>query len=237
MASLAAMRARAWALPGWNEKAMVFAVRHALGGPEPAWFGRAAPAAPARKAATAAAPAEAEAEEDPALFRRLLARIESSGAPFRRLSHGPTRTSAESAEVRGVALASGAKAMLLVRGLKGAKAAAAEAAGEPTHFLVVLSAERKLDIKAARKLLGKTAKFAAAAEVTRVTGAVVGAVPPFGSAFEGGRVQTVVDRSLLRQGPNINFNCGLRTESVCDLPVDAYLTMEAGHRLEDVSCP
>lgn len=38
--------------------------------------------------------------------------------------------------------------------------------------------------------------------------------------------RTFVDKSLLEQGPEINFNAGLRTFSVCGLPVSQYLAIE-----------
>lgn len=181
-------------------------------------------AAPSRSLAAAARKDLAGTEEDPRTSDRLLARLREADAPFRLLRHEPTRTSAESAAIRGVPLASGAKAMLM-------RSAAAEGdASAPSHYLCVMSAVRRLDIKAFRKTFGKKCKLVPAAdEVRAVTGCIPGAVPPFGSLFEGGSVQTVVDRSLLTQGPTINFNAGLRTLSVCDLPTEAFLRLEAGH--------
>ena len=159
------------------------------------------------------------------MFHKLIKLIDSSGVPHRRLTHKPTPTSAESAAVRGVPLSSGAKAMMLKTGNK----------RKTEHFLLVLSAAKKLDLKRVKALLGKTARFVGAEEVRKVTGCIPGAVPPFGSAFEGSAVSTLVDRSLLEQGDTINFNVGLRTESVCDLPVEAYLKLEQGHKLVDVA--
>jgi prolyl-tRNA editing enzyme YbaK/EbsC (Cys-tRNA(Pro) deacylase) len=54
-------------------------------------------------------------------------------------------------------------------------------------------------------------------EVWRATRCLTGAVPPFGRVFErvtGVKVLTVVDESLIQQGATINFNGGLRTESL-----------------------
>ena len=56
----------------------------------------------------------------------------------------------------------------------------------------------------------------------RLTGCVPGAVPPFGSLWG---VRTLVDGSLLQQGPGINFNAGLRTRSVA-MRTDDYVRVE-----------
>ena len=170
--------------------------------------------ASARNARAGAEPAESPATRD-----RLLSLLSSSGAPFRLSSHAATRTSAESAAVRGVPLASGAKALLV-------KAAGGRllAHGGP-YLLAVMSAAVAVDWKALRAAAGcKQLALAALEDVWALTGCVVGAVPPFGSLFAG--CATLVDRSLLDQGPEINFNAALRTESVLGLPVAAYLALE-----------
>ena len=119
--------------------------------------------------------------------------------------------------MRGVTLASGAKAMLL-------RAKKAPLPGGRRFCLAVLSAAAKADLGKLKKLLGvKDLSMATEAEVMGVTGCVPGAVPPFGSLFEG--VLTVVDVSLARQGDTINFNAGLRTESV-GMSVADYLRIE-----------
>jgi len=52
-------------------------------------------------------------QENPATRDRIVALLLSHEAAVRYLEHPPTKTSAESARVRGVAMASGAKAMLV----------------------------------------------------------------------------------------------------------------------------
>ena len=59
--------------------------------------------------------------------------------------------------------------------------------------------------------------------VKDVTGCLPGAVPPFGSLFEG--VTTYADKSLQEQGDSINFNGGLRTHSF-GISVADYLAVE-----------
>jgi Ala-tRNA(Pro) deacylase len=180
-------------------------------------------------ASAAATTPQEEAAEDPATSRRVLELLQRGGAAFRTLEHGPTRTSEESARVRGVALESGAKAMLM-------KAPKALAHGG-RYVLAVMSAARTAEWALLRKALG-TAKLnmATTEEVRAITGCVPGAVPPFGSLFDtaaaGGPVRTVLDASVRAQGPVINFNAGLRTLSVIALPVEDYLRLEQPTELE-----
>ena len=61
-------------------------------------------------------------------------------------------------------------------------------------------------------------------EVRSVTRCIPGAVPPFGSLFDN--VITVADQSLQRQGSFINFNAGLRTQSIIGLSTKDYNEIE-----------
>lgn len=126
-------------------------------------------------------------------------------------------TSKEAAEVRGVSLDSGAKAMLL-------KDNSSKSTETSLLFtLAVMSASKKFSWKLVKKVLKiKNMRFATQEEVFQVTGCRPGAVPPFGSVFG---VSTIVDESLKVQGETINFNCGLRTHSM-RLKVDDYLSLE-----------
>ena len=161
--------------------------------------------------------AAAERAEDPATHARLLALLSSHGVAFSTLVHAPTRTSEESAAVRGVPLASGAKAMLL-------KASKPLPHGSP-YLLAVLSAARKADLRSLRGALAqKSVSLAPVEDVWRLTGCVPGAVPPFGSLFPG--VQTYCDPSLVEQGGVINFNAALRGSSVIGLRTADFLRVE-----------
>ncbi len=99
---------------------------------------KSAPAPPPSKSPASPAPSAADAPEDPATFERVISLLESRGVSFGRLDHEPTKTSAESAAVRGATLESGAKAMLMKAGQP--------LADGSTHVLVVLSAARKADM-------------------------------------------------------------------------------------------
>ena len=145
--------------------------------------------------------------EDESTFNQLSALLSSK--PVQITTHEATRTSEESASVRGTSLASGAKAMLLKDGVG--------------FVLAVMSASRKLDSNKFKKLIKcKNLKFASEEEVWNVTKCVPGAVPPFGSLWG---VKTYADESLRRQGDSINFNAGLRTRSMF-LSVLDYLELE-----------
>jgi Ala-tRNA(Pro) deacylase len=212
--------------PTWDERAVLFAIAVARVAPEAAAGTAATPApravapAPAAKAPTACLPAGAAAVadeiEDPATSDRLLALLASHGVAHTQLRHEPTHTSADSAEVRGATLASGAKALFM----KSSKPL--EHGG--LYVLAVMSAARKADLSSLKKGLGaKTLSMAPAADVWAVTGCRPGAVPPFGSLWSG--VRTVVDPSLVEQGGSINFNAGLRTLSVSMATAD-WLAVE-----------
>lgn len=198
--------------------------------------------APAVPAATAPVDDDNEARaEQRATHERLVARLRGAGIAFRQSTHAPTRTSQESAAVRGATLASGAKAMLMLAGGKGGNEAEA--------VLCVLSAAKKLDWKKLKKVQ-KGLRLATEEEVWAWTGCVPGAVPPFGSVFAPRLARTVMDVSIrgtcvpdggfvcsclcmggafaaiysvtreTEQGDTINFNAGLRTESVHMTVVD-----------------
>ncbi len=97
-------------------------------------------------------------------------------------------TSKEAAEVRGVSLASGAKAMLL----KDNSSKSIE--NSLLYTLAVMSASKKFSWKLVKKVLKiKNMRFATPEEVFSITGCRPGAVPPFGSVFG---VPTIVDESL-----------------------------------------
>lgn len=126
-------------------------------------------------------------------------------------------TSEEAAQVRGVSLASGAKAMLLKdTGKKLTKEGVA-------YYLAVMSAANRFSSKQFKKITScKSIRFATPEEVHQTTGCLPGAVPPFGQIFN---VPVWVDRSLGKQ-ESINFNCGLRTHSITMTYAD-YFKAEA----------
>lgn len=152
--------------------------------------------------------------EDPTTNELLEAMLKERNVTYKRLVHAPARTSAEAAEIRGVPLSCGAKALLI----KNSKAKTAE------FFLVVFSAVRSINWQAIKTFYGSTKlRFATESEVAELLKCIPGAVPPFGSLFG---LRTFTDESLFSQGDFIYFNAGLRTVSVSISTAD-YKSIEA----------
>jgi len=146
--------------------------------------------------------------ENPETHEKLITLLQSYKIEFTQKHHPPTLTSQQSAEFRGSRLEQGAKAMLI--------------RSKGTFVLMVMSAAKKLDMKSAKRVLDtKSLSFATESEVLQITKCVTGAVPPFGSLFG---IQTYLDTSL-RSEKEIDFNAGLRTDSVHMLESD-YETIE-----------
>jgi len=140
-------------------------------------------------------------ETDAHFGESVVARLEHSlrraGISFTQTQHRPVYTSAEAAEVRGVLLHSGAKA-LIVKG------------GE-NFLMVVLPADLSLDSHALRSLLGtKKLRFATKEEVLERTGLTPGSISPFGSLFS---LPTYCDERLA-DNERINFNAGDHSVSI-----------------------
>jgi Ala-tRNA(Pro) deacylase len=138
-----------------------------------------------------------EAPEEGTITDRLLVYLRDNGADFRVMTHEPTRTSEESARVRGTPLEQGAKAMVF------------QADGNPV--LLVLQAHRRIDSRAFKRAFAvKNLRLISPDELRELTGMEVGAVPPFGNLVG---LPTYADRRLLDL-PQISFNAGSRTTSV-----------------------
>src|SRR5438128_2244926 len=104
------------------------------------------------------------------VFERLHHWLEQSGIHFSVLRHEPVYTSEQAAAVRGTSLASGAKALVVKAGDR--------------FVLFVLPADRKLDSRKARAVVGvRSLRFATREEVQHRTGLQPGSIPPFGSLF------------------------------------------------------
>lgn len=132
------------------------------------------------------------------VLERIVGLLDGAGVRYRRIEHGPTRTSEESAQARGAPLRIGGKTLLLLR---------------PDGFaLFVLSAARKLDSGAVRKHFGtRRLRFATRQELHELTGLVPGCVPPFGPPVLPFSVYA--DPSVL-DNDEIAFNAGSLTQSI-----------------------
>lgn len=149
---------------------------------------------------------------------RILRLLESGGASFRELEHAPTRTSEDSARVRGEPLAVGGKAMVLKAG--------------DAFALFVLSAARRLDSRKVKDRLGvRDLRFATPEELLSLTGLVPGAVPPFGRPVLP--LDLYVDVSLLHND-RVAFNAGSLTRSIV-MGREDYLRLAAPLAVFDFS--
>lgn len=142
------------------------------------------------------------------VFLRLENLLKERGVDFDVLRHQPVFTSEEAAAVRGVALSSGAKALICKV--------------DSGFLMFVIPADRKLDSKQVRQALGiRGLRFATREELNDVTGLPPGAVPPFGSLFG---IPTYCDIRLA-ENERINFNAGDNSISV-SLRYENYVKVE-----------
>ncbi len=125
------------------------------------------------------------------VFQRLEQRLREARVPFQVLRHEPVYTSEEAARVRGVPLASGAKALVCK--------------ADDQFLMFVMPADRRLANRQIRKEHGfRKLRFATQDEVLEMTGLLPGSIPPFGSLFG---LPTWCDVNLSQQ-ERINFNAG-----------------------------
>lgn len=125
------------------------------------------------------------------VFERIEEKLKQAGIAYTVLRHQPVYTSEEAAAVRGTALGSGAKALVVKAGT--------------AFVMLVLPADRKLDSKKAKTALGvRDLRFASREEVLERTGLFPGSIPPFGSLFG---LPAHCDPAL-GDHAEINFNAG-----------------------------
>ncbi|MBU1930830.1 hypothetical protein KJ972_04980 [Candidatus Micrarchaeota archaeon] len=131
--------------------------------------------------------------------KKIVALLEQSGVEFKVLEHEPVFTSQQAAQVRGVALKQGVKAMVLQ-------------GGSGTIFLFCISADKRIDLKKVAKLVDEKKMFLADPElVLKRTGCEIGSVSPFSGKLSG--FPTFFDHDILLNEV-VEFNIGLHTHSV-----------------------
>lgn len=142
------------------------------------------------------------------VFARLTSLLTAHGVAHQVLRHAPVFTSAEAAAVRGVALSSGAKALVCK--------------ADDRMVMFVVPADLRLASKPIRQSgFCRSLRFANGDEVKQCTGLLPGSIPPFGSLFD---LPTYCDRRLLDHAA-INFNAGDHAISISISPAD-FLTVE-----------
>lgn len=134
--------------------------------------------------------------------------LSSHQAPYEVLRHEPVFTSQEAADVRGVPLSSGAKALICK--------------ADQEMIMFVLPANLRLASKTIRKAESfKSLRFANRDEVAELTGLQPGSIPPFGSLFG---LSTWCDNRLADES-TINFNAGDHSISI-QIAFDTYRDVE-----------
>jgi len=142
------------------------------------------------------------------VFPRLEQLLQAAGVTFQVLQHEPVYTSEEAARVRGVPLASGAKALICK--------------ADDLFLMFVMPADRRLANRQIRKEHGfRKLRFATREEVLEMTGLLPGSIPPFGSLFD---LPTWCDDHLAEE-ERINFNAGDHSISISMTYAD-YLRVE-----------
>jgi Ala-tRNA(Pro) deacylase len=131
------------------------------------------------------------------VFEKIKELLDREVIEYQLTEHEPVRTSEEVAKIRGVDLKTGAKAMVVK--------------AKETFYLMILPADRRLNWKMVKDVLGvKEVRFATEEEATSVTNVEMGSVPPFGNILG---LETFMDQALC-ENEYINFNPGSRIHSI-----------------------
>jgi Ala-tRNA(Pro) deacylase len=131
------------------------------------------------------------------VFEQILALLEKHHVSYRLTEHEPVRTSEEAARIRGAALKTGAKAMIIRE--------------KDNYYLLVLPADKHIDWKRMRAILHvSNIRLATEEEAESVAHVKMGSVPPFGNILG---LPTYFDEGLL-ENDVVNFNPGSTTHSI-----------------------
>ena len=141
--------------------------------------------------------------------------LEEAGVDYKRSEHEPVKTSEEASKIRGVALNTGVKALLLRERKQNIEPG--KTGFHQNRFVIVLvPADKKVDMEKIAELeKAKKAVLATPQEVLEETGCDIGGVPPFGHTknSQPNQIKTYMDRGILKI-QTVNFNAGSRTVSV-----------------------
>jgi prolyl-tRNA editing enzyme YbaK/EbsC (Cys-tRNA(Pro) deacylase) len=144
--------------------------------------------------------------DESTVYNNIIALLDTNGVDYRRVEHGPTRTSEESAAARGEPIHVGGKALVMKVG--------------DGFALFVISAALKADAGAIRARFGtKKSRFATPDELMELTGLVPGSVPPFGRPILD--LDLYADESIAAND-RIAFNAGSLTQSIV-MPIADYM--------------
>ena len=155
-------------------------------------------------------PAAATADRD--VYARLIADLDASGARYRLIEHAPEGRTEVISALRGHALASAAKCLILL--VKVGKK-------QTRYVLAVVPGDARLDLAAVKALLGASyVAFADTDKAEQLAGSVTGTVLPF--SYDE-RLELVADPALLGCG-ELYFNAGRLDRSIA-LASEDYLRL------------
>lgn len=140
----------------------------------------------------------------------ILSVLENEGVEYDRSTHEPVYTSAEAADVRGVPLDTGVKAMVLEN-----------QSGE--LLLGLVPADHRVNLDGVEEEEDSDVALADPEKVLNVTGSEIGSVPPFGHEKP---LKTYLDPEILEKN-RVNFNAGKHEVSIDLNPEDLQKCIEA----------
>jgi Ala-tRNA(Pro) deacylase len=155
-------------------------------------------------------PSSAPAGTD--VYARLVAELDASGARYRLIEHAPEGRTELVSALRGHALASAAKCLILLVKI-GKK--------QTRYVLAVVPGDARLDLAAVKALLGASyVAFADTGKAEQLAGSITGTVLPF--SYDE-RLELIADPAVLEHS-ELYFNAGRLDRSVA-LASDDYLRL------------
>ena len=124
--------------------------------------------------------------------------LDFEGIPYNVSEHEPVYTSKQAANIRGVEMKTGVKALVLKT-------------TEGKFIMGLIAADKRIDLKKVAEIVHtKKIKLASPQEVLATTGCEIGSVHPFGPLYA---LPTFMDSSVL-ENERVNFNAGMHTVSI-----------------------
>lgn len=128
---------------------------------------------------------------------KILKTFKSHNMEFKHYVHDPVFTSQEAADIRGVELKTGVKALVLKRKKR------------EEYILVLLPADQQANLKLITELDGHRIHLAEPKQVYEITGCTPGSVPPFGHKNV---LKTYISNDVF-ENEIVNFNIGSHEQS------------------------
>ena len=131
------------------------------------------------------------------ISKQIRSELDKLGIGYEYLTHRPTPTSQDSADVRGVDISLGVKALIIQ--------------GKQSKNLTMccLPANYRLSLSKLAEILGEKCSMADK-DLVESLGLQIGGIPPLGHLIG---IKTIYDESVLKMN-DVWFNCGTQTESI-----------------------